>query len=128
MATKSATWVSKASAVYGKDVLSEFRARYAVNAVVLFAVTTLVAVSPTMSSDQLGAYPRQVFAGEMNAHQELVERVAHMHLDAEKYDQLLQHYYDQRGYDRRGIPTRATLAKLGLSREGEAAARYATLT
>jgi serine/threonine-protein kinase len=43
--------------------------------------TALVAVSPTMSSDQLGSYLRAVFAGEMNAHQELVERVSHMHLD-----------------------------------------------
>jgi hypothetical protein len=43
--------------------------------------TCLVAVSPTISSDQLGSYLREVFANEMNAHQELVERVAHMHLD-----------------------------------------------
>jgi aldehyde:ferredoxin oxidoreductase len=49
-------------------------------------------------------------------------------LEAEKYDELLQHYYDLRGYDTRGIPTRATLETLGLSREADAAARYATLT
>ena len=45
MATKSSTWVSRAAAVYRKDILSEFRVRYAVNAIALFAVTTLVAVS-----------------------------------------------------------------------------------
>jgi len=43
--------------------------------------TALVQLSPTISSDQLGAFLRQVFADEMNAHQELVERVAHLHLD-----------------------------------------------
>lgn len=43
--TKSSSWVSKAAAVYKKDLLSEFRTRYALNAVALFAVTTLVAVS-----------------------------------------------------------------------------------
>jgi aldehyde:ferredoxin oxidoreductase len=49
-------------------------------------------------------------------------------LEADKYDGLLQHYYDGRGYDDRGIPTRATLEKLGLSSEADAAAKYATLT
>ncbi len=44
--------------------------------------TLLVHVAPTMSSDHLGSYLREVFAHEMSAHQELVERVAHMHLDA----------------------------------------------
>jgi len=48
-------------------------------------------------------------------------------LDAEKYDGLLQHYYDQRGYDRRGIPTKATLARLGLEKEAAAAEKFGTL-
>jgi len=34
---------------------------------------------------------------------------------------LLQHYYDIRGYDRRGIPTRATLERLGLTAEAAVA-------
>ena len=46
----------------------------------------------------------------------------------EKYDGLLQHYYDIRGYDRRGIPTLATLEKLGLSAEAAAARKYGSLT
>jgi aldehyde:ferredoxin oxidoreductase len=54
--------------------------------------------------------------------------IAHKHLEADKYDQLLQHYYDLRGYDDRGIPTRATLETLGMSAEAEDAARYAALT
>ncbi|MDO8589003.1 MAG: heme exporter protein CcmB [Armatimonadota bacterium] len=45
MGTKSSSLASKAIAVYRKDIVSEFRTRYAVNAVALFAVTTLIAVS-----------------------------------------------------------------------------------
>ncbi len=47
---------------------------------------------------------------------------------ASKYDGLLQHYYDIRGYDTRGVPTRATLESLGLGAEAAAAEAYATLT
>jgi aldehyde:ferredoxin oxidoreductase len=35
-------------------------------------------------------------------------------LDRAKYDAMLQSYYRRRGWDERGIPTRATLKKLGL--------------
>ena len=35
-------------------------------------------------------------------------------LDLEKYDQMLQLYYQKRGWDDRGIPTKSTLGKLGL--------------
>ena len=49
-------------------------------------------------------------------------------LDYAKYDGLLQHYYDIRGYDRRGIPTRATLERLGLTAEAAAAEKFGTLT
>jgi len=45
MGTRSSNWASKALAVYRKDIVSEFRTRYAVSAVGLFAITTLVAVS-----------------------------------------------------------------------------------
>jgi aldehyde:ferredoxin oxidoreductase len=40
---------------------------------------------------------------------------------------MLQHYYDQRGYDRRGIPTKATLHALGLDAEAAAVERVARL-
>jgi serine/threonine protein kinase len=43
--------------------------------------TALVQVNPTISSDHLGAFLRDVFKDEMHSHQELVDRVAHMHLD-----------------------------------------------
>ena len=35
-------------------------------------------------------------------------------LDRAKYDDMLQKYYRRRGWDKRGIPTKATLKKLGL--------------
>jgi heme exporter protein B len=44
-AIRLSTLVSKAVAVYRKDIVSEFRTRYAINAIALFAVTTLIAVS-----------------------------------------------------------------------------------
>jgi tRNA A-37 threonylcarbamoyl transferase component Bud32 len=40
----------------------------------------LVAVNPTISTDQLGAYMRELFADEMTAQRELHERVANAHL------------------------------------------------
>jgi aldehyde:ferredoxin oxidoreductase len=40
---------------------------------------------------------------------------------------MLQHYYDIRGYDTRGVPTRATLENLGLGVEAAAAEAYVTL-
>jgi len=39
------------------------------------------------------------------------------HLFRDKYDGLLQAYYDRRGWDDRGIPTKATMERLNLSRE-----------
>ena len=54
--------------------------------------------------------------------------IAGRHLEYDKYDGLLQHYYDLRGYDRRGIPTLATLERLGLSAEAAAARKYGSLT
>jgi len=41
----------------------------------------LVAVNPTISTDQLGAYMRDLFAEEMNAQRELHERVAKTHIE-----------------------------------------------
>jgi heme exporter protein B len=40
-----AAMLSRSAAVFSKDITCEFRTRYAINAIVLFAVTTLVAVS-----------------------------------------------------------------------------------
>ena len=54
--------------------------------------------------------------------------IAGRHLEYDKYDSLLQHYYDIRGYDRRGIPTKATLEQVGLAAEAAAAEEHATLS
>jgi aldehyde:ferredoxin oxidoreductase len=70
-------------------------------------------------------YPPAVWFDPANADTE--GPIAGKVLDAEKYDGLLQHYYDQRGYDRRGIPTKATLDKLGLGREAASVEKYARL-
>jgi len=48
-------------------------------------------------------------------------------LERDKYDGLLQHFYDLRQWDRRGIPTRKLIATLGLEAEAAAAERYGTL-
>ncbi len=37
------------------------------------------------------------------------------HLDYDSYNKMLDHYYEIRGWDREGVPTRETLEKLGLS-------------
>lgn len=45
MATRSFAWAEGPAAVLWKDLQAEYRTRYAVNAVVMFAVTTLAVVS-----------------------------------------------------------------------------------
>jgi heme exporter protein B len=49
MATTLSRWVAEVGAVFAKDARSEFRTRAAVNAVLLFALTTLVMVSLSLS-------------------------------------------------------------------------------
>ena len=60
MPTGSVNWVSKVLAVAHKDVVSEFRTRYAFNAIIMFALVTLTVVSMalglvTKSSELLAA-------------------------------------------------------------------------
>jgi aldehyde:ferredoxin oxidoreductase len=71
-------------------------------------------------------YPPAVWFDPANADTE--GPIAGKVLECDKYDRLLQHYYDQREYDQRGIPTRATLKKFGLEEEALQAEKYATLT
>jgi len=71
-------------------------------------------------------YPPAVWFDPANADTE--GPIAGQVLEYEKYDGLLQHYYDIRGYDRRGIPTRATLDRLGLATEAAAAEKRGKLT
>jgi aldehyde:ferredoxin oxidoreductase len=49
-------------------------------------------------------------------------------LDALKYDVMLNKYYRKRGWDSRGIPTKTTLKKLGLSDEANELEQYINLT
>lgn len=53
MPTASSAWAREAAALLRKDLAVEFRTRYALSAVALFALTTLVAVSFT-THDQAG--------------------------------------------------------------------------
>lgn len=48
--TESSTCLSEALAIWVRDLRSEFRTRYAVNAILMFAVTTLIAVSFSIGS------------------------------------------------------------------------------
>ncbi|HDI53190.1 MAG TPA: aldehyde ferredoxin oxidoreductase, partial [Candidatus Bathyarchaeota archaeon] len=49
------------------------------------------------------------------------------HLELEGYDRLLQAYYDKRGWDERGIPTRETFRRLGLESEARELERFVEL-
>lgn len=49
-------------------------------------------------------------------------------LDRTKYDAMLQLYYDRRGWDKRGIPTKKTLTKLGLQDVAQQLGEYTQLT
>ena len=48
-------------------------------------------------------------------------------LERDKYDSLLQHFYDMRQWDRRGIPTRTLIGTLGLEAEAAGAEKYGRL-
>ena len=49
-------------------------------------------------------------------------------LDAQKYDAMLRVYYKKRGWDERGIPTKSTLKKLGLSKVADQLNKCVKLT
>jgi aldehyde:ferredoxin oxidoreductase len=49
-------------------------------------------------------------------------------LDKTKYEAMLQMYYKKRGWDNRGIPTKATLTKLGLTDVAQELGKYVQLT
>ena len=78
------------------------------------------------ATDRRLDYPPAVWFDPSNVDTE--GPIAGLHLEYDKYDGLLQHYYDQRGYDRRGIPTKATLDRLGIAAEGRAAEKFGSLT
>ncbi len=91
----------------------------------LYAMIKLHYLREFPNATREGDYPPGVWFDPSNADTE--GPIAGKVLDREKYDGLLQHYYDQRGYDRRGIPTLATLERLGLSQEAAEARKYGKL-
>jgi len=48
--TESSAYLNEAVAIWFRDLRSEFRTRYALNAILMFAVTTLIAVSFSIGS------------------------------------------------------------------------------
>jgi aldehyde:ferredoxin oxidoreductase len=53
--------------------------------------------------------------------------IAGKHLYQDKYDKLLQSYYDKRGWDDRGIPTNNTLKELDLENEAVELSKFVDL-
>jgi aldehyde:ferredoxin oxidoreductase len=92
----------------------------------IYALMKLFWLREFPDTDRQADYPPAAWFDPANADTEGL--IAGKHLEYDKYDSLLQHYYDIRGYDRRGIPTRATLEELGLGAEAAAAEAHATLT
>jgi len=70
-------------------------------------------------------YPPGIWFEPSNADTE--GPIAGKFLERDKYDGLLQHFYDQRQWDRRGIPTRRLIQTLGLEAEAADAEKYGRL-
>jgi aldehyde:ferredoxin oxidoreductase len=92
----------------------------------VYALMKLFWLREYPATDRKDDYPPPVWFDPANADTD--GPAAGRHLEYDKYDALLQHYYDIRGYDGRGIPTRATLERLGLASEATVAEQSATLT
>ena len=91
----------------------------------IYALIKLFWLREYPQTDRTADYPPAAWFDPANADTE--GPIAGRILEYDKYDGLLQHYYDIRGYDTRGVPTRATLEDLGLGAEAAAAEAYATL-
>jgi len=91
----------------------------------IYAMIKLHYIREFPQATRKGDYPPAVWFDPSNSDTE--GPIAGKCLDLDKYDKMLQHYYDQRGYDNRGIPTRSLLGKLGLSKEASAVEKYAKL-
>jgi aldehyde:ferredoxin oxidoreductase len=91
----------------------------------VYALMKLFWLREYPATDRKADYPPHAWFDPENVDAE--GPIAGRHLEYDKYDGLLQHYYDIRGYDRRGIPTRETLERLGLEAEARVAEAYASL-
>jgi len=74
-------------------------------------------------TDRTADYPPRIYFDPANAEKE--GPTAGKHLEYDKYDALLDHYYDIRGWDKRGVPTRKSMEKLGLAEEAEQLSKLA---
>lgn len=91
----------------------------------IYAMIKLHYLREFPNATRQGDYPPAIWFDPSNADTEgpITGKV----LEIDKYDRLLQHYYDQRGYDHRGIPTRATLERLDLVKEAVKTVKYGNL-
>jgi aldehyde:ferredoxin oxidoreductase len=71
--------------------------------------------------DRTADYPPMCYFDPANADKEGI--IAGKHLELDKYNELLDHFYDIRGWDKRGVPTRKTMESLDLAKEAEELAR-----
>jgi aldehyde:ferredoxin oxidoreductase len=75
--------------------------------------------------DRTRDYPPQAWFDPSNADKE--GPIAGKVLEWDKYEKLLDSFYEIRGWDRRGIPTRKTALQLGLAKEVAEVEKYAKL-
>jgi len=81
----------------------------------IYALMKFFWVREIPSWDRTRDYPPMAWFDRANADTE--GPIAGLVLEMDKYNQLLDHYYYIRGWDKRGIPTRKTAESLGLDEE-----------
>ena len=89
----------------------------------VYALMKLFWLREYPQTDRTLDYPPAVWFDPSNVDTE--GPIAGKCLEYDKYDGLLQHYYDIRGYDKRGIPTKPTAVALGLADEAAAVEIFA---
>jgi len=75
--------------------------------------------------DRTRDYPPKVWFDPFNADKE--GTIASQVLEWDKYEKLLDSFYEIRGWDKRGIPTRKTALGLGLAKEAAEVEKFAKL-
>jgi aldehyde:ferredoxin oxidoreductase len=75
--------------------------------------------------DRTRDYPPMAWFDPANADTE--GPIAGKVLELDKYNELLDHFYDIRGWDKRGIPTRKTAESLDLADEAQEVEKYTRL-
>jgi aldehyde:ferredoxin oxidoreductase len=91
----------------------------------IYALIKLFWLRENPAIDRTFDYPPGVWFDPANADTE--GPIAGKILERDKYDSLLQHFYDLRHWDRRGIPTRKLTGILGLEAEAAAAEKFGKL-